>query len=74
MKVKCIDNTCYRNWLTIGKNYEVINELAGLTAIYCLLIDDKGREDWYPKYYFKPLAEIIKERNDKIDKLLEDES
>ena len=33
----------------------------------CKIINDKGEEDWYPKEWFKPLAEI---RNDKIDKLL----
>ena len=61
MKVKCIINKgC--NDLTIGKTYEVIDEIANKY----LINDDRDR--WpYPKYWFKPLSDI---RNEKIDKLL----
>ena len=49
--------------LTVGKLYDATN---------CYTIkNDNNIEDQYSKSYFKPLAEIIKERNDKINKLLE---
>ena len=66
MKVKCIGNVGESN-LTIGKTYEVTRKDENLYWI----INDKGIEDWYPKELFKTLAEM---RNDKINKLLEDES
>lgn len=63
MKIKCIDVSGYHH-LTIGKTYDV-------TYIFSdgdyKIINDKGREDWYPKYYFKKLSEY---RNETINKLL----
>ena len=66
MKIKCIND---RRYLTIGKIYDVIKEDRD-DGDY-LIIDNDGGEWWYEKKLFKTLAEI---RNDKIDKLLEDES
>jgi hypothetical protein len=65
MKIKCITNI---NTLTIGKIYDIINYNNDGGYI---IINDNGYEFWYPKEWFKPLSEI---RNEKIDKLLEDES
>ena len=63
MKVKCIENDGWNNFLTIGKFYEVIDE-----DIYCYkVINDRGIEDRLPKRWFKLLSEI---RNETIDKLL----
>ena len=65
-KVKCIDD---KGWyLTIGKIYEVI-QLNGNDDY--IIINDKGEKLWYEKEYFISLSEI---RNEKINKLLEDES
>ena len=67
MKVKCIDNDCYRNYLTYGKTYEVIriNECGDY-----YIINDECDDLWYRKSYFKTLS---KYRNEIIDKLLSDE-
>ena len=69
MKVKCIDNDeCYRNYLTNGKIYDIIDEDNN----WYWIINDYGKENWYLKSYFESaVAEI---RNDTINKLLEDES
>ena len=67
MNVVCIKNKCYFN-LTLGKLYDII--VLDIFDNY-LLIDDKGFSSWYPKKYFKPLSEI---RNEKIDKLLDNEN
>ena len=64
MKVKCIDTSCYGDYLTIGKTYEIIDEYENDYQI----IDDENDEDWFPKDWFKPLSEI---RNEIINKLLE---
>ena len=67
MKVKCIENDGWNNFLTIGKFYEVTEEDdAGY-----IIIDDYGGECWFPKECFKTLSEL---RNETINKLLEDES
>ena len=66
MKVKCIENSVWEN-LTIGKTYVVIPE----DEDWYWVINDKGKEDLFPIEWFKTIAEY---RNDKIDKLLEDES
>ena len=65
MKIKCINNNGWE-YLTVDKTYEVIED-----DNWYWIINDKGIEDWYPKELFKTLAEM---RNDKINKLLEDES
>ena len=70
MKVKCIDNingTPYRT-LTISKIYDVIRENDDW---YCI-INDKGKEDYYWRDWFKPA--VAEMRNEKINKLLEDDS
>ena len=64
MKVKCIKNNGLGNHLTIGKTYDVIR--IGKWDNY-IIIDDKGKEDWFYKEDFKLLSEI---RNNKINKLL----
>jgi hypothetical protein len=57
MKVKYIDDYLC-NDLTIGKIYDVVEEY-----IYCYIIrTDNGNIDSYPKYWFKPLFEIIKKK------------
>ena len=79
MKVVYTDKDRYRG-LTIGKTYEFIREVinANITQdsdrpiLYILIINDNGYERWYPKKCFK-LA-VSEMRNDKINKLLEDES
>ena len=63
MKVKCID-IGYWVFLTIDKIYDVIK-------YDYYIIDDSGNKWRYPKELFKTLSEM---RNDKINKLLEDES
>jgi hypothetical protein len=66
MKVVYVKNDRYIS-LTINKTYEVIED-----GIYNYkIIFDNGNEWWFPKIYFKPLSEI---RNEKIDKLLKNES
>ena len=66
MKVKCIGNERCESWLTIGKIYNVfIIEIRDYWVI-----DDSKTVGMFNKKYFKSLSEIIKERNDKIDKLL----
>jgi hypothetical protein len=67
MKVKCIDNN---NWhyLTLGKIYDVI-EIDDEGDYY--IIDNENDKLWVSKEWFKLLSEFIKERNNKIDKLLE---
>lgn len=64
MKVKCIKNDCWNNYLTIGKIYDVIriSELGNY-----LIINEYGFENWVNKELFKPLSEY---RNEKIDMLL----
>lgn len=63
MKIKCINVGCWRIYLTVDKTYDVIKE----DGVYYYLIDDKGRENWHWKYFFKTLSEL---RNEKIKKLL----
>jgi hypothetical protein len=68
MKVKCI----YKGtWvlLTFGKTYDVIK--IDSADNYYWIINDSDRLFNYPKKHFKLLSEI---RNEKIDKLLKDES
>ena len=65
MKVKCIKTRGLEYSLTVGKTYEVIYIFSD--GDY-KIINDKGREDWFPKEWFKPLSEI---RNEIINKLLE---
>jgi hypothetical protein len=66
MKVKCIKNNSWKRHLTIDKIYDAIyidNDYKIIDDIY---------EEWrYPKEWFKSLSEI---RNEKIDKLLDDEN
>ena len=64
MKVVCVYNKYYEKHLTISKTYGVIR--IGKLGNY-IIIDEKGKEDWYPMEYFKPLSEI---RNEKIERLL----
>jgi hypothetical protein len=67
MKIKCIDNWYNLCSITINKIYNIINTGTSRYRIK----NDLNRENWYPKCLFdKPLFEI---RNEKIDKLLEDE-
>jgi pectate lyase len=67
MKIKCINDNGFRN-LTIGKIYEVIYDDKYDSRFY---IKDNNNTPWiYHKKMFKTLSEIIKERNNKIDKLL----
>ena len=70
MKVKCINNKqgFWSTRIAIGKIYEVIGEDERRYTI----INEKGNIDWfYPKDWFRLLSDI---RNEKINKLLEDES
>ena len=67
MKIKCIDNDDYWLNLTIDKIYEVIAESSSGYKI----INDLGEENWYRKEWFKTISEM---RNDKINRLLEDEN
>ena len=64
MIVKCIR---YDQYLTINKIYEVIER----NKYWYEIIDDSGSRHGYEKNYFKSVSEIIKQRNDKINKLLE---
>ena len=68
MKIKCINKDCYRNYITIGKTYEVVS--IDVDGDYNI-IDNTFYINWYEKEYFIPLSEI---RNETINKLLEDES
>jgi hypothetical protein len=70
MKVVCIDNEYNENYLTIGEFYEVIHETI-YECEYYYITDDNSKLDYYPKILFKNLSEY---RNEKIDKLLENES
>jgi hypothetical protein len=67
MKIKCIDNKDGELYLTIDKTYNVIED----NKFNYKIINDNGYNNWYYKEYFKPLSEY---RNERIDKLLEDES
>ena len=69
MKIKCIDEDGWV-YLTNGKNYEVLNKTVCSNTSYYYLIDNNGRENWYETKCFKPLSEA---RNEKIDKLLNDD-
>ena len=72
MKVKCIDNINIEKCFTIGKTYDVIEEDIDEDDIEYKIIDDEGDIYWWGSFLFKPaLAEM---RNDKINKLLEDDS
>ena len=53
MKVKCIDNSCLEECLTVGNLYDVIKE-AELTYE---LVDNKGHVDYYYKSRFKVVYE-----------------
>ena len=68
MKIVCINNNGWKDYLTIGKTYEVIKE--NNTCYF--LINDIGCEYWYEKIWLKPA--VAEMRNDTINKLLEDES
>jgi hypothetical protein len=61
------NNGTTSKYLTINKLYDTINENTNEYYI----IDDGPIKWWYDKELFKPLSEI---RNEKINKLLEDES
>ena len=66
-------------YLTKGKIYDGMNiddvsnpfkdpkKLAGPFDVDIQIIDDKGKENWFPYYLFKTLDEI---RNETIDKIL----
>ena len=63
-------------YLTKGKIYDGMNidsntfdpkRLSGPFDIDIQIIDDKGKENWFPYYLFKTLDEI---RNETIDKIL----
>ena len=67
MIVVCINNDNIEDILTISKTYNTITE-----DIFCYWIrNDSGYKHWYSISRFKILSEI---RNEKIDKLLENES
>ena len=66
MKVKCINSIIW--YLTIGKIYDVIK--IDSADNYYWIINDSDRLFNYPKKHFKLLSEI---RNEKIDKLLNDD-
>jgi hypothetical protein len=66
MKVKCI-NTCGYHSLTKDIIYDVVH----ITRFYYHIINDNKNIMPYSYFMFKSLFEI---RNDKIDKLLEDEN
>jgi hypothetical protein len=67
MKVVCKENDGYKNCLTINKTYDIINE----KKYGYQMINDKGYIWGCSKHCFKLLSEY---RNEKINKLLEDES
>lgn len=68
MKVKCIDDDGWKDRLTIGKTYEVIEVQSDGDYV---IIDDIGDENWFhDKRNFKTISEY---RNETINKLLEDE-
>ena len=67
MKVKCIYNGNLPS-LTIDKTYDAISEHDKCYYI----INDKGKEDYYWRDWFKPA--VAEMRNEKINKLLEDDS
>jgi hypothetical protein len=67
MNVVCIKNKGYEHRLTIGKNYDVIED----DRYNYWIIDNIGYNIRCPKYWFNLLSEI---RNDKINKLLKNES
>ena len=63
MKVKCIDNRGFNEYITIGKTYDVIEE----DDMSYTIINDNGHGWWLNKQCFKTISEI---RNEKINKLL----
>jgi hypothetical protein len=67
MKVKCINNKYYDDRLALDKIYEVIAE----TTYYYQIIDNTFQKTWWNKKWFKTMLEI---RNEKINKLLEDDN
>jgi hypothetical protein len=75
MKIICINNKNYEEELTIYKTYEFNDKLFNVNDNnfwrYIILINDKGSMNFYPKILFKSLDEY---RNDKINKLLGNES
>ena len=68
MKVKCIDNNDWPDYLTIDKTYDVIEYDSDN---YNIMDDNYNSEYWYDKNRFTPLSEY---RNNIINKLLADES
>ena len=66
MKIVCINNENCEDELTIGKSYDVIFE-----GYNYMIINDNGYKWWCIRSWFKSLLEI---RNEKINKLLDDES
>ena len=75
MKVVCIDKNDYEYFtiinyyidITINKKYDIISYFNDK----CLILNDNQNERLYPIYLFKTISEY---RNDKINKLLEDEN
>jgi hypothetical protein len=67
MKIVCINNKGWSS-LTLGKTYDVIG--INMFSEY-IIINDISEEYSYIKERFKLLSEI---RNEKINKLLNDES
>jgi hypothetical protein len=65
MKIVCINNRNNEYCLTIGKTYNAFDDDGDY-----YIKDDDNHKWWYSKECFKPLFEI---RNDKIDKLLNDD-
>jgi hypothetical protein len=66
MTIVCINNENNEKKLTIGKSYLVIDD-----DVYYYITNDLNYKWFYCKELFKTLFEI---RNEKIDKLLNDES
>jgi hypothetical protein len=69
MKVVCVDNKGYEKCLTINKIYEA--NYIDKYETYVLTNDKDMKNSWYVSHRFITITEY---RNDRIDKLLEDEN
>ncbi len=58
MKVLCVNNGEYPARLTVGKWYEVFDDMDDCYVIF----DDSGRDFGYYKYRFMVLREVRKEK------------
>lgn len=69
-RISCVENTIYKDELTLGEIYNVIGYMdRSNSEIY--LLNDEGVVNFYPQEYFGGLDKV---RNKIIDDILIDES